>query len=132
MAKEKQEVKTVLLIEDSPTQARRLELILLRTGLAVLRAHSGEEGLKYARTYRPDAIVLDIELPGINGLEVCKELKKNGRTSFIPIIMLTHFNDPRIVEDSLQMGVIEYIPKDAFSDAVLIETLTQTGVIEKN
>jgi len=132
MSREKQDIKTVLLIEDSPTQARRLELILIRTGLAVIRAHTGEEGLKFARVYKPDTIVLDIELPGINGLEVCKELKRNNKTSFIPVIMLTHFDDPRIMEDSMQMGVVEYIPKDAFSDAVLVETLRQTGVIEDN
>jgi len=132
MSREKQDIKTVLLIEDSPTQARRLELILVRTGLAVIRAHSGEEGLKLARSYMPDTIVLDIELPGINGLEVCKELKKGHKTSLIPVIMLTHFDDPRIMQDSLQLGAVEYIPKDAFSDAVLVETLRQTGIIEEN
>jgi CheY-like chemotaxis protein len=125
-----QQTKTILIVEDSQVQARRLELILTRAGLITLLARSGEDGLEMAQLHMPDTIVLDIELPGINGLQVCKYLKQNRRTSSIPIILLTQFSDEKTIELGLNVGAIEYIPKDGFSDAVLIETLRQTGVIE--
>lgn len=129
-SQEKQHTKTILVVEDSPVQARRLELILTKMGLAIVLARSGEDGLQLARTLIPDTIVLDIELPGINGLQVCKYLKQDKRTASIPIILLTHYDDEKTIELGLQIGAIEYIPKDGFSDAVLVETLRQTGVIE--
>ncbi len=130
MTRANNDLKTVLIVEDSPTQAKRLELILGRNGLNTVWARDGEEGLRFAQMYIPTIILLDIELPGINGLQVCKRLKDNNRTSPIPVILLTRFGDTETIEFGMKAGAIEYIPKDAFSDAVVVETLRQTGIIE--
>jgi len=62
--------KTALIVEDSPTQAMHLHHLLSGHGLSVILAHDGEEGLNYAKTHFPNIIVLDIELPAMNGIEL--------------------------------------------------------------
>jgi len=123
--------KTALIVEDSPTQAMRLKHVLSENGLATIWARDGEEGLHCAQLLQPDIIILDIELPGMNGLQVCKLLKEDRHTRFISVILLTKFDDREIVKSGLQAGAIEYIPKDAFSDAVLLETLRVKGLIHE-
>jgi CheY-like chemotaxis protein len=121
--------KTILVIEDSLTQALCLQTLLEQEGLSVLLAYDGQVGLQMARQSHPDAIVLDLEMPLMNGLQVCQQLQNTRDTADIPIIMLTRHDDHEAVALGLQLGVIEYIPKDAFADAVLLETLRQMGLI---
>jgi DNA-binding response OmpR family regulator len=65
----------------------------------------------------------------MNGFQVCRELKNVPGTSGIPIIMLTRHDETESVVLGMEMGVTDYIPKDAFADAVLVETLRQMGLI---
>jgi two-component system sensor histidine kinase/response regulator len=122
-------VKTILIIEDSATQALHLKLLLEQEGLQVSWASAGQIGLKMARQLLPDLILLDVQMPDMNGFQVCQRLKKVIDTSSIPIIMLTRFDDPETVRLGMQIGVTDYIPKDAFADAVLLETLRQMEII---
>jgi two-component system sensor histidine kinase/response regulator len=121
--------KTILLIEDSATQALHLKLLLEQEGLEVAWASAGQMGLKMARQLLPDLILLDVQMPDMNGFQVCQQLRKADDTNYIPIIMLTRFDDPETVTLGMQVGVTDYIPKDAFADAVLLETLRQMGMI---
>jgi len=82
-----------------------------------------------ARQLLPDLIVLDLQMPDMNGFQVCRELKETPNTAQIPIIMLTRHDDTEAVVLSMQIGIVDYIPKDAFADAVLVETLRQMGLI---
>jgi CheY-like chemotaxis protein len=122
--------KTALIVEDSPTQAMKLEHLLSENGLVTVWAHDGVEGLHCAQSLHPDIIIMDVFMPGgMNGLQLCQCLKENRRTRDIPIIMLTHYNNKESAKFGLQMGAVEYIPKDAFADAVLLETLKEQGLI---
>jgi two-component system sensor histidine kinase/response regulator len=121
--------RTVLLVEDSTTQALHFKLLLEEQGLRVEWANSGQAGVRMARRLRPDLIVLDLQMPDLNGFQVCERLKDDQEMAAIPIIMLTRHDDTEAVMLGMQMGVVDYIPKDAFADAVLIETLRQMGVI---
>ena len=120
---------TILVVEDSPTQALHVQNLLEREGVNVVLAIDGPQGIDLARELRPDLVLLDMQLPGMNGLEVCEELKRGHETRRIPVIMLTRHDDPQMITKGLQSGVIDYIPKDAFADAVLLETLRQMGLI---
>jgi CheY-like chemotaxis protein len=73
--------------------------------------------------------VLDVQMPGMNGLQVCEALKETGETRDIPVIMLTRHDDPEMVVMGMQSGITDYIPKDAFADVVLIETLREMEII---
>ncbi len=121
--------RTLLLVEDSRTQGLRLQAVLEQAGLAVVLARTGLQGLREAQARLPDAIILDVELPDMNGFQVCLSLKAQETTAKIPVIMLTRFDDNLAAIRSLESGAVEFIPKDVFADAVLLESLRQMGVL---
>lgn len=123
--------KKVLVVEDSPTQALHLQSELSHRGLEVLCAVNGRIGLRLAREVRPDLVVLDVQMPEVNGFEVARALKASPETSGIPIIMFTRNDTPEAVQMGMEMGVVDYIPKDAFAHAVLLETLRQMGFFDE-
>jgi CheY-like chemotaxis protein len=122
--------KIVLVVEDSPTQALHMQALLEQEGLSILLAHDGKTGLEMAQELGPDLIVLDVQMPGMNGFQVCGELKNRPATKDIPIIMFTRHDEQEAVVLGLQTGAVDYIPKDAFADAVLLETLRQMKFIK--
>ena len=121
--------KVVLIVEDSPTQAIHLRTIIEQMGVKVVCASNGHTGLYMAQQMRPDMVILDVQMPEINGFEVCKILKSSPETANIPIILFTVNDSKEAIQLGMEYGVIDYIPKDAFSDAVLIETLRQMGFV---
>jgi CheY-like chemotaxis protein len=121
----------VLVIEDSPTQALHTSDLLERSGIQTICATNGRMGLSLARSVHPALIVLDVQMPDMNGFEVCSKLKADPETSEIPVIMLTRNDTVEAAEMGLQSGADDYIPKDAFADAVLIETLRQMGFLAR-
>ncbi len=121
--------KMVLVIEDSPTQALHLQALLEEEGFQVLLARDGGAGLQMAQRARPDVVVLDLEMAGMNGLQVCQRLKDMRQTASIPVIMFTRHDDPEVITLGIQMGAVDYIPKDAFAEMALLETLRQMKLI---
>jgi PleD family two-component response regulator len=128
MTDEKKKVQ-VLVVEDSHTQALHLQALLEREGLSVALAFDGKSGIEMASQVHPIVAILDVQMPEMNGFEVCRQLKEMDDTADIPIIMLTCRDENEAVLEGLQVGAIDYIPKDAFSDVVLVETLRQMGFI---
>ncbi len=116
---------SILLVEDSPPQALKIKLTLESEGAHVYWADTGNGGLDIAQQRVFDLIVLDIELPDTNGFEVCKKLKANPDLVDIPVVMLTTLDHAEHVMNGLEAGAIDYIPKDAFAEAVLLETIRQ-------
>jgi DNA-binding response OmpR family regulator len=122
--------KRILVVEDSPTQAQHMRMLLEQEGVEVVLADDGRMGLQMAQELLPDLIVLDVQMPGMNGFQVCRQLKNRRDTEDIPIIMFTRHDEQEAVVLGLQTGAVDYIPKDAFADAVLLETLRQMKFIE--
>jgi len=122
--------KKVLIVEDSPAQALMLQQRLDQEGLQTLWAPDGRIGVAMARQQMPDVIVLDLEMPEMNGFEACKLLKESDRTANIPIVMLTVRTEPNALMQGIDLGAIDFIPKDAFSETVLIETLRQLRILD--
>ncbi len=119
----------ILLVEDSRTQALRLQLELLRYGFAIEIATNGLGGLMSARAQQPDLIVLDVDLPEMDGYTVCRELKADRRTAHIPVVMLTRRDDAQDALAGLELGAVDYIPKDAFAEHNLVESLRHLGLL---
>jgi two-component system phosphate regulon response regulator PhoB len=111
--------KKILIVEDERDIAELIAYNLEREGFQVDSALSGEEGLSKARTDRPDLIVLDIMLPEMNGLDVCRALRSDPITQGIPIIMLTARNEDIDIVTGLEIGADDYVTKP-FSPKVLI------------
>lgn len=122
--------KCVLIIEDSSSQALAKLLLLEDTGLRVLWARNGWEGLEMAARFLPDVIVLDIVMPEIDGYEVCRRLKENPSTANIPIIMHTVRDFAPDLQMSFDLGAIDFIPKDGFSGPILLATLQELKVLD--
>ncbi len=123
-------MRKVLIVEDSPVQAMALQKLLETQGLRIICAPNGRVGLEMAERWKPDAIILDIKMPDMNGFEVCKQLQNNPQTSHIPIVMLTVYSEPPMLRQSIYLGAVDFIPKDDFANAVLLETLRQLQVLD--
>ena len=122
---------TILLIEDSKTHTKTLLNLLEEFGFTALQASDSRTGIDLARTQKPDLILLDLVLPGIGGLEVCKWLKVNGETENIPIIILTQ---KRRLEDKvagLNMGANDYLTKPYHPDELKARILSNLRNKEK-
>ncbi len=110
---------TLAIIEDDAAIRRVLELALKSAGYGVVAADSGEGGLALVRRTHPRLVLLDIMLPGLDGLAVCRRLRADPETAEIPIIMLTAKGEERDVIAGLDAGAIDYVTKP-FSKAVLL------------
>ncbi|MFO0982748.1 MAG: response regulator [Planctomycetota bacterium] len=106
MAKE-----TILIVEDDPDIVELVQYNLEREGFKVWVAKDGESGLKEAASRKPSLIVLDIMLPGMEGLEVCRCLKHGEATKDIPLVMVTAKGEESDVIVGLEMGADDYVVK---------------------
>jgi two-component system, OmpR family, alkaline phosphatase synthesis response regulator PhoP len=109
----------ILIIEDEGDILELIRFNLAREGYKVTTAISGEMGLRLARTDTPALILLDLMLPEIDGLEVCRTLKGEAKTQHIPVIMLTAKAEESDIVTGLEVGAEDYIVKP-FSPKVLI------------
>ncbi len=103
--------KTVLVVEDDHGSTKLLREVLEAHGYNVLHAKDGMEGWRMAREQRPDLILMDIQLPGVSGLEVTKWLKDDETLKSIPVIAITAFAMEGDEEKMLEGGCDAYIPK---------------------
>ena len=112
----------ILVVDDEPDVLRMLQVVLARRGYDVLAAPTGIEGLVTAQGERPDLILLDIMMEGMDGWEVLKLLKLEPETHDIPVVMLTARLEPRDKIRGLQEGAVDYVTKP-FSVRELFHTI---------
>jgi two-component system phosphate regulon response regulator PhoB len=112
----------ILLIEDERGLTEALTWTFQREGYEVAVARDGHEGLRRAQTLLPDLIILDIMLPGLNGLEVCRELRAGERTRDIPIIILSAKAEETDQVVGFSLGADDYVTKP-FSPKVLVQRI---------
>jgi two-component system phosphate regulon response regulator PhoB len=110
----------ILIIEDERALTEVLSYNLQREGYDVLVAHDGQEGLRKAQMQLPDIVILDLMLPGLDGLEVCRELRAGERTRGVPILMLTAKAEETDQVVGFSMGADDYVTKP-FSVKVLLQ-----------
>ena len=116
-------LRTLLYVEDNPANLELVEeLIARRPDLRLLSAADGNLGVEFARAYHPEVILMDINLPGISGIEAMRILRADPSTAHIPIIALSANAVPRDIEKGLEAGFINYLTKpikvDQFMDAL--------------
>ncbi len=112
----------ILAVDDEEDILTLLKYNLEREGYLVDCVETGEEAMEHVAAVRPDAILLDLMLPGLDGIEVCRELRKNPDTKNVPIIMLTAKSEESDMVSGLEVGADDYVPKP-FSPKVLIARL---------
>ncbi len=109
----------ILVVEDEKDIAELIQYNLEREGYTVKVLHTAEEALNVLKTDLPDLILLDVMLPGMDGLEACRIIKEESRTQNIPVIMATAKSEESDVIVGLQLGADDYIPKP-FSPRILV------------
>jgi two-component system phosphate regulon response regulator PhoB len=117
MAKE-----SILVVEDEEDILELIRYNLTKEGYQVACAATGEDGLKSAKAKHPDLVLLDLMLPGVDGLEICKSLKADVGTQAIPVVILTAKGEESDIVAGLELGADDYIVKP-FSPKVLIARL---------
>lgn len=114
MAKE-----TILAVDDEEDILELIRYNLDREGYVVRTVRSGEEALRQIALERPDLVLLDLMLPGVDGRDVCKSLKRDPKTAAVPVVMLTARTEDVDIVSGLELGADDYITKP-FSPKVLI------------
>ncbi|HMP74551.1 MAG TPA: response regulator transcription factor [Kiritimatiellia bacterium] len=120
MAKE-----NILVVEDEEDIQELIRFNLVKEGYDVACVDNGEDALKYCKKQLPDLILLDIMLPGIDGLEVCRMLKRDERTQDIPVVLITAKGEEADIVAGLELGAEDYIPKP-FSPRIVIARIRNT------
>ncbi|HUZ17755.1 MAG TPA: response regulator transcription factor [Spirochaetia bacterium] len=114
MAKEK-----ILIVDDEPDILELLSFNISKEGYSVVTALTGEEALNEVKADMPDLVLLDLMLPGSDGLEVCRRLKQNPKTQGIPIVMVTAKGEDSDIVAGLEVGADDYITKP-FSPKIVV------------
>jgi class 3 adenylate cyclase len=100
----------ILVVDDVPANVRLLEAILVPEGYVVASASSGPEALEAVVTERPDLVLLDVQMAGMNGYEVCRRIRENETTALLPVVMVTsHDSEARI--DGIRAGADDFVTK---------------------
>ncbi len=115
---------TILLIDDVPANLKLLGNILIAEGHRILQATNGELALKAAQREKPDLILLDINMPGMDGFEVCTRLKGNPELQDIPVIFISASDETNDIVQALTLGGIDYINKPFRAEEVLARVRT--------
>src|SRR5688572_15584853 len=108
----------IMVVDDTPANVRMLQTRLERDGYEICVAHNGEEALAAARKALPDLILLDIMMPKIDGIEVCRTLKEDPAFPFTPVIMVTALSDTKDVVAGLEAGGDDYLTKPVDKQAL--------------
>ena len=121
------EASTILIVDDDPVAREALEALLSSKGYQIVSAASGFEGLARAAEYTPDAVLLDVMMPGMNGFEVCKRLRADARLAEVPIIMITALDDRDARLLGLRTGADDFISKpfDSLELEARLQTITR-------
>ncbi len=102
---------TILIVDDSPTETHVIRTELEKAGFEVLTAAEGETGLKVARESHPDAVIMDVVMPGVNGFQATRQLRRDPDTASIPVIMVTSKDQPTDRVWGMRQGAVAYLTK---------------------
>jgi CheY-like chemotaxis protein len=126
-------IPTILVVEDNPMNLELVRDVLTSAGMKVMEARTAQEGLTAASEIKPDLILLDIRLPGMDGYAVLERLRGNSATAAIPVVALTAQAMVGDREQALAAGFIEHIPKpiDTRTLAAQVRALLGPGKTER-
>ena len=115
--------KVVLLVEDNDFIRNMYQLKLAKADLTVIEAIDGRMALQRITEQKPDLVLLDLMMPNVGGLEVLKDLKKQGVLPNLPVIVLTNVMDPQTIDEAKQLGAKDYIVKTDLTPSQVIDKL---------
>lgn len=108
----------ILIVDDSPTMRLLTSDALSKSGFTVIQAENGEAALSMLKISKPDAILLDVEMPGLNGFEVCAEIRKLPEYRYVPIMMVTGLDDYDSINQAFLVGATDFTTKPINPDLI--------------
>ena len=112
-------IRTILVVDDSPTERYFLTDLLRKNGFDVVAAETGEDGVAKAKLEKPDLILMDVVMPGLNGFQATRMLSRDPATQAIPVIMCTTKNQDTDRVWGLRQGAIDYLVKPIVAEELL-------------
>lgn len=112
-------VKRVLVVDDSPTERFFLTDLLRKNGYEVLTAENGEQGVALAKSEKPDLVLMDVVMPGLNGFQATRQLSRDPDTQKIPVIMCTTKDQETDRVWGMRQGAVEYVVKPVVAEELL-------------
>ena len=110
---------TVLIVDDIPVNIILLKTMLARTNVKILTAVNGQEALDIVRDLKPQVVLLDIQMPVMNGLEVLREIKSDPLLKDISVIIVSAYTSAEDIEQSMSLGASGFIKKPVIMDILL-------------
>lgn len=110
---------TVLIVDDIPVNIILLKTMLARINVQILTAVDGGQALDTVRKLKPELVLLDIQMPVMNGLDVLKKMKNSPELKDIPVIMVSAYTSPEDIEQSMSLGASGFIKKPVIMDILL-------------
>lgn len=115
----REEMKIVLVVDDDPMTIEMVKDLLESHGYHVIPAKTGEEALPKAEISKPDVLILDVMMPGMDGYETCRHMKQDARLSGVPVIMFTAGTDPKFQQRAFAAGADFCLSKPFDMDRLL-------------
>lgn len=112
----------ILIVDDSPTEVYKLAAMLEKNGHQVYKAENGQDGVALARQEKPDAVLMDIVMPGLNGFQATRQLSRDPETAHIPVIIVTTKDQETDRVWGKRQGARDYLTKPV-EEALLVKTL---------
>ncbi len=112
-------VKKVLVVDDSPTERFFLTDLLRKNGYEVITAQNGEQGVALAKSEKPDLVLMDVVMPGLNGFQATRQLSRDPDTQKIPVIMCTTKDQETDRVWGMRQGAVEYVVKPVVAEELL-------------
>ena len=112
----------ILIVDDSPTEAHILKGMLEKNGFEIETAENGTEGIERAKELKPDLILMDVVMPGLNGFQATRQLTKNAETANIPVIIVTTKDQETDRVWGLRQGAKDFLTKPV-SEKILMEKI---------
>ncbi|HVO68968.1 MAG TPA: response regulator [Aggregatilineaceae bacterium] len=108
--------KVVMVVDDESEMLALLEIMLRRYGLAVMKAPDADLALHLVKSLKPDLFMLDVMMPGMNGFDLCRELRATPHTAKTPVIMFSALDTPQSRKKAIECGADVFISKRTLSD----------------
>ena len=112
-------IKKILLVDDSPTERHSINEILVKGGYEVVLAEDGEKGVAKAKSEKPDLVLMDVVMPGMNGFQACRAITTDESTKHIPVILCTSKNQETDKIWGLRQGARDYVTKPVEANELL-------------
>jgi DNA-binding response OmpR family regulator len=117
--------ENILIIEDDKFLRELISRKIINEGFKMEEAIDGEEGLKKLQEVKPDLILLDLILPGLDGFEVLERIKDNPSTSMIPVLILSNLGQRDEIEKGLKLGAVDFLVKAHFTPEEIVNKVKE-------